>query len=255
VKRSAPTPAEVTTRSALERLAARYELPPHAGSRFELLLDLMAQEPTSITSVRDRSDAVAVHVGDSLSALALEAVRSARHVVDLGSGAGFPGLVLAIALPRARVSLVESVTRKGRFLARAADALGLQNTTVVTDRAESWSAGRGRHDLATARAVAALPVLLEYAAPLLAREGALVAWKGRRLTSEETDARAAAEALAMSAPVAYAVEPTPRAAHRTLYVSTKVGSTPNRFPRRPGMARKRPLSAGGGGESSSPANL
>ena len=236
-------------------MAARYKLPAPAVSQFELLLELVAREPSSITSVRDPKDAVAVHVGDSLSALALDVVPAARHIVDLGSGAGFPGLVLAIALPHARVSLVESIARKGRFLARAADALELHNTTVVIDRAESWSDGRGQHGLATARAVAVLPVLLEYAAPLLELGGALVAWKGRRLASEEADGRAAAETLAMAAPTPHELEPTSRAAHRTLYVSTKLGSTPNRFPRRPGMARKRPLGVGAGGESSSAANL
>jgi 16S rRNA (guanine527-N7)-methyltransferase len=245
----------VTTKEALQRLARRYGLPPGSVSRLELLLDLVAQERSSITSVRDQRAAVDVHVADSLAALSLAVVRSATRIADVGAGAGFPGLVLAIALPRARVSLVESVMRKGSFLARATDALALGHTEVVADRVESWSAGRGRHDLVTARAVGPLPVLLEYAAPLLVPRGALVAWKGRRVAAEEADGLVAAEVLAMSPPTAHVAEPSPGAAHRTLYVSTKVGSTPNRFPRRPGMARKRPLGTDQRGESSSPANL
>jgi 16S rRNA (guanine527-N7)-methyltransferase len=241
--------------ATLERLIAHYGLPDDAVGRLAALLKLIAHEPASITSVRDPSEAVDVHVADSLSGLSLAHVREARRVADLGSGAGFPGLVLAIARPDAHVSLVESVARKGRFLQEAVDRLELENVSVVVDRAESWVSGRGAHDLVTARALAPLSVLLEYAAPLLDMSGVLVAWKGRLEPSEERDGRRAAEVLGMSAPDPHAVSPFPEARDRTLYVSAKIGSTPNRFPRRPGMARKRPLQAPKGGESSSPANL
>jgi 16S rRNA (guanine527-N7)-methyltransferase len=236
-------------------LADHYNLPESAPERLAALLDLVAREPAAITSVRDPAEAADVHVADSLTALDLDIVRRAGRIADLGSGAGFPGLVLAIALPQARVALVDSVARKGRFLLHASAALELANTEVVIDRAETWSAGLGRHDLVTARAVAALPVLIEYAAPLLTPGGALVAWKGRRSPPEEADGRVAAGLLGMSAPAGYEREATARAAHRTLYVSTKIGSTPNGFPRRAGMARKRPLGALRGGASSSPPNL
>lgn len=247
-----PPPAVL---ARLQELADHYDLPPEAAERLAALLDLVAREPAAITSVRDPVAAADLHVADSLTALSLDVVRRATQIADLGSGAGFPGLVLAIALPHARVALVDSVARKGRFLLRATASLELVNTEVVVDRAETWSAGLGRHDLVTTRAVASLPVLVEYAAPLLAPGGASVAWKGRRSPREEADGRAAAEVLAMSPPVAHELAATARAAHRTLYVSTKVGSTPNGFPRRAGMARKRPLGALRGGESSSPPNL
>ena len=144
--------------------------------------------------------------------------------------------------------------RKGSFLARATDALALGHTEVIVDRVESWSAGRGRHDLVTARAVGPLPVLLDRGAPARPT-GALVAWKGRRVAAEEANGLVAAEVLAMSPATAHVADPSPGAAYRTLYVSTKVGSTPNRFPRRPGMALKRPAGTDQRGESSSPANL
>jgi 16S rRNA (guanine527-N7)-methyltransferase len=176
-------------------------------------------------------------------ALDLPAVRAARRIADLGSGGGFPGLALAIALPAARVALVESVGRKCAFLSGATTALGLANVAVVNARAEAWEQGLGAHDLVVARALAALPVVLEYAAPLLEPGGALVAWKGQLETAEEADGRAAAEALGMSAPEGTAVEPFDGARHRYLYLSSKVSSTPARFPRRPGIARKRPIQA------------
>ena len=128
-----------------------------------------------------------MHVADSLVALDLPAVRSARRVADLGSGGGFPGLALAIALPAAHVALVESVGRKCAFLATAVSELGLGNVEVVNARAEAWPEGIGAQDLVVARALAPLPVLLEYAAPLLEPGGVLVAWKGRREPAEEAD--------------------------------------------------------------------
>jgi 16S rRNA (guanine527-N7)-methyltransferase len=230
-------------RARLADLAARYGLASAAEDRLARLLELVAAEPAAITAVRDPAEGVDAHVADSLVALGLPAVRAARRVADLGSGGGFPGLALAIALPSARVALVESVGRKCAFLAGAASELGLANVEVVNARAEAWEDGLGTHDLVVARALAPLAVLVEYAAPLLEPRGLLVAWKGRRDPAEEADGDAAAAALGMSAPEASAVEPFMGARDRHLYLSSKVSSTPAGYPRRPGMARKRPIRA------------
>ena len=227
----------------LARLAALYELPARAERQLAVLLDLVAAEPAAITSVRDPAEGVDAHVADSLVAVGVPAVRTARRLADLGSGGGFPGLALAIAVPTARVALVESVGRKCAFLASAARELGLGNVEVVNARAEEWVDGLGAQDVVVARALAPLTVLLEYAAPLLEAGGLLVAWKGRREAAEEADAAAAAGELGMSVPRPIAVEPFPRARDRHLYLSSKVRPTPSRYPRRPGMARKRPIQA------------
>jgi 16S rRNA (guanine527-N7)-methyltransferase len=121
--------------------------------------------------------------------------------------------------------------------------MGLANVDVVHARAEDWPAGIGAHDLVTARALAPLNVLVEYAAPLLADSGALVAWKGRRDPAEEADGTAAAEQLGMHLREVRRVEPFADVRDRHLYLYLKVRPTPNRYPRRPGMARKRPLTA------------
>ena len=238
--------APPAVRSRLAELAERFGLPPAAADQLETLLDLVAAEPASITAVRDPAEGVDVHVADSLVALGLEPVRMASRVADLGSGGGFPGLVLATALPGLRHSLVESVGRKCAFLERAAASMGLGNVGVVNARAEEWVGGLGANDLVIARAVGPLPVLVEYAAPLLAPGGALVAWKGRRDPREEADGAAAAEVLAMQRPEPHRVDPFPGAGERNLYLSLKVGSTPDGYPRRPGMARKRPIAASTG---------
>jgi 16S rRNA (guanine527-N7)-methyltransferase len=227
----------------LSALAERFALPAGAAERLAALLELVAAEPSSITTVRDPAHGVDVHVADSLVALELEPVRNAHQLADLGSGGGFPGLALAIALPDARVTLVESTGRKGAFLAGAADVLELANVEVVHGRAEAWAAGAEANDVVTARALAPLPVLVEYAAPLLRLGGSLVAWKGRREPGEEADGAAAARLLGMGTPSAVRVDPFDSASDRHLYLSSKESTTPSAYPRREGMARKRPLGA------------
>lgn len=222
----------------LEELADEYGLAPAGVAALRAILDLLASDDTAPTTVRDPERAVDVHVADSLSGLVLEEVQSARALADLGAGAGFPGLALAAALPEAHVFLVESVGRKCAFMERAIEAAGLSNAAVVCRRAEEWQA---TNDVVTARALAPLAVIAEYAAPLLRVGGALVAWKGARDAGEEADARAAADLLGLEARGVRRVGPFPGAQQRHLHLYSKVRSTPSHFPRRPGMARKRPL--------------
>ena len=182
-------------------------------------------------------------MADSLSGLALDGLARARAIADVGSGAGFPGLALAAALPGARVDLIESAARKCAVIERLRAAAGLRNARVVNARAEAWGAeeGRGAYDAVTARAVAPLAVLAEYAAPLLREGGLLVAWKGARCREEEdAGARAVAE-LGLEAREVHHVVPFRGALEHHLHLYEKVAPTPERIPRRPGMARKRPL--------------
>ena len=227
----------------LAELVRSYSLPGGAEDALTSLLRLVAEDDTAPTTVRESAQAVDVHVADSLSALVLGEVRRARRIADLGAGAGFPGLVLAAALPDAEVALVESVGRKCAFMERAIEAAGLQNAHVVCARAEEWGKGMGANDLVTARALAPLAVIAEYAAPLLAIGGALVAWKGARDPAEEEDAAAAAALLGLERRGSRRVEPFTAAERRHLHVYSKVMETPPRYPRRAGMARKRPLRA------------
>lgn len=199
------------------------------------------EDPLAPTAVRDPRRVVDDHLADSLTALELSPVRGARSVADLGSGAGLPGLPLAIALPDANVALVESSARKSSFLERAIAACGAGNASVVNARVESWTEGRGRFDMVTARALASLEVVVEYAAPLLGIGGVLVAWRGRRDAEVEQAAERAAAVLGMEPAEIRAVRPYPGAQSRHLHLMSKVTETPDRFPRRPGMAVKRPL--------------
>lgn len=229
----------------LADVADQYGLTPEAVDRLGRLLSLLAEAPEPHTTVTEPAAAVDVHVADSLSGLVVPAVREARRIADLGSGAGFPGLVLAIARPEAHVTAVESAGRKCRFIDDVATALGLANVSVVSSRAEDWTDGLEANDVVCARALASLGVICEYAAPLLSVGGTLVAWKGR-LEDEEHDVavRAAAE-LGMSVPELMPVKPYPGSQHRQLVVVVKESPTPDRFPRRTGVAMKRPLGGSG----------
>jgi 16S rRNA (guanine527-N7)-methyltransferase len=191
--------------------------------------------------VTDPPAGVAAHIADSLDGLAVPAIREARRIADLGTGAGFPGIPLAIALPGAHIHLVESLSRKCAFLERALEAAAAPNASVDCARAEEWS-GRDL-DVVAVRAVAPLNVLVEYAAPLLRVGGTLVAWKGRPEADEVADGNVAATVVGLELGETIALEPRPGADHRSLYLYSKVRETPTRFPRRAGMARKRPLSA------------
>jgi 16S rRNA (guanine527-N7)-methyltransferase len=206
------------------------------------VLELLEAERASVSSVTDPERAWRVHVADSLTGLEVPALREAEEIADIGSGAGFPGLVLAVALANARVDLIESVGRKCEFIQRAIDAAGIPNARVVNARSEDLAARKGREAYAavTSRAVGRLSTLAELASPLLAEGGALVAWKGRRDPEEEAELAHAAEQLAMRPEQILHVGPYAGSEHRHLHLIRKSGPTPPKLPRRPGMAKKRP---------------
>jgi 16S rRNA (guanine527-N7)-methyltransferase len=232
--------------SRLDAVGERFGLSEHGIAALRAILALQAEDPTASTTVRDPEAAADRHVADSLVALEIPAVGAARRIADIGSGAGWPGLALAAGLPSARVALVESAVRHCRYLDRAVAASGLTNVGVVHARVEEWEAGFNTNDLVSARALAALPVVVEYAAPLLAEGGHLVAWKGEIDADEAKDGVAAAEAVGLATVEVRDVAPYPHAGRRTLHIFRKIAPTPPCFPRRPGMAVKRPLGAGSG---------
>jgi 16S rRNA (guanine527-N7)-methyltransferase len=218
-----------------------------APERLGRLLGALAEEPDPPTTLVDPAEAVDRHIADSLSGLAIPELRAAKALADIGAGAGFPGLALAVAIPMARVDLVESSGRKTAVIGRLAEAADAVNARPVTARAEEWGrlaapvGGRGAYDVVTARAVAPLAVLVEYAAPLLREGGTLVAWKTSAAGAEEEGGAKAGAEVGLSPEGQLEVQPWPAARDRRLYVYRKIAPTPERFPRRPGMAAKRPL--------------
>lgn len=212
--------------------------------RFVVLL-LEANRRLNLTRVVGAADVARLHLLDALIALPLLERLEPRSVVDIGSGGGLPAIPLAITLPHVQWALVESVGKKAVVLTEFARELELRNVTVIRQRAEllGREAGhRERYDLATARACAPLPVLVELALPLVRPGGTLVAWKGplTAANDELTGGRVAAEQLGADR---ISLEDTGSASlggHRFVLVA-KASVTPARFPRRPGEAFRRPL--------------
>jgi 16S rRNA (guanine527-N7)-methyltransferase len=216
-------------------------LDPPARKQLQRVLDLLAAERASVSSIVDER-AWQVHVVDSLTGLEVEQLRGARRIADVGAGAGFPGLALAVALPSTKVELIESVGRKCEFMRRAIEVAQIANATVLDARSEDWAAGEGReaYEAVTARAVGRLSTLAELASPLLEPNGVLVAWKGKRDQEEEVQLANASAALAMEPEQILDVGNRAGSRHRHLHVIRKTGPTPADLPRRPGIAKKRP---------------
>ena len=197
----------------------------------------------NLTAIRDPRAAVTAHVLDALSAVGLLRVEGVRALLDLGSGGGYPGLPLAIALPAERAVLVESIAKKARFLEAAVAGLGLAGEVAVAgERAETLAADsrhRERWPAVTARAVAGLPELVELAFPLLAPGGLLVAWKGSAIADERLGAIPALLALGGGTIDIVETAPPVPAGH-VLVVCRKTGRTAPGWPRSPAERARRP---------------
>lgn len=212
-----------------------------ARAKLETVLTLLAEERASVSSVVDER-AWQVHAVDSLTGLEVPDLGDAGRIADIGAGAGFPGLVLAVALPGAQVDLIESVGRKCEFMRRAIAAAEIPNAAVLNTRSEELASAGGRdaYDVVTARAVGRLSTLAELASPLLKPNGVLVAWKGKRDQDEEQQLANAAESLAMRPEQILDVGNRAGSEHRHLHVIRKIGPSPSNLPRNPGIAKKRP---------------
>ncbi len=244
-----------TDLDTLEEEAARLglALDTSARRRFARYLELLAtwRERAGLTSLTDPVAVQRRHFGESLALLvalraggALPAGEPA-DVVDVGSGAGFPGVPMCILAPELRLTLVESHGRRARFLETLVDELDLEGVRVVTARAEE--AGRDPtcregFDVAVARALAPLPVLVEYLLPLLRPGGIMAAPKGSSAQRELREAAAAVEALgacpAESVPLSLPEGSRPQ----QVVIVRRCEALPERYPRRPGIPAKRPLS-------------
>lgn len=240
-------------RVELERLletdapALRATLPPGFADACEAYVALLleANARINLTRIVEPLDVARFHLLDALSALPLLDGLEPHGAMDLGSGGGMPGIVLALARRDMAWTLVDSVRRKADAMRRFIDALGLgiKNVAVVAERAEILGRDpehRERSDLVVARACAALPVLAELALPMIRVGGALLGWKGSLSDEELRSGHAAATQLGGGAPE---VLPTGVAAlgdHRFVLVR-KVGPTPDQYPRRAGEAARRPI--------------
>ncbi len=229
----------------LTQTAAYSTLGLDADSRRKLatLGDLIREAQLNITGIKEPEDIERLHFLDSLSLLQIEAVASAERLADVGSGGGMPALVLAVAMPGALITAVESQRKKCDFITGAAKSLGLNNVRVCCVRAEEHARSdcREAYDIVTSRAIASLPVVAEYSVPLLRLGGSMVAMKGIVSDQERSQASLALGILGADGLEVIRLDPCPGVRDHLAYVAKKVRMTPSAYPRRPGMPRKRPL--------------
>ena len=226
-------------------LAPRFGLSEAQCGQFERYYELLVDwnSRMNLTAITDPQGVVEKHFLDSL--LLLEDVRFAdgESLIDVGTGAGFPGIPLAIVCPGLQVDLLDSLRKRVGFLQTVIEELGLGNAAAYHDRAELFAKNpqrRDHYDWATARAVARLPLLSEYCLPFVKKGGTFIACKGPDGAAELDEAKGALKTLdAVHEKTCY--HELPGGERRDILLIAKTGPTPKRFPRNPGAAAKSPL--------------
>ena len=199
----------------------------------------------NLTRITAPEEIAVKHFLDSLSVwLALPKDFPSLSLIDVGSGAGFPGLPLKIALPNIRLTLLEVIYKKTTFLQHVVDALALNGVTLLTARAEAVGqqpAHRAGYDVAVVRAVSSVAVVAEYTLPLVKVGGTVILQKGQRPTAEIANAENALRMLGGRLKQVMPVTVPHLAAERHLVVLHKDKTTPEAYPRRPGLPTKKPI--------------
>ena len=210
---------------------------------YHRLLDEWNQR-MNLTTITDPEEVEIRHFLDSLSIVSVISFDDGDKLIDVGTGAGFPGLALAIAFPKLQVTLLDSTMKKLNFLQAVIDELGLTNCQTLHSRAEDAGNNpkhREAYDVVTARAVAMLPILLEYTVPLAKVGGFVVAMKGESAEREVDEAKRALFVLRAEAkPVAEIQLPGVDRPHYLITIE-KMEKTPSNYPRQAGIPKKKPI--------------
>ncbi len=214
-----------------------------AAFLYAKLLDEWSQK-ISLTSITDPDEVRIKHFLDSFSCDLVMNGTAVNRVIDVGTGAGFPGLPLKLIYPQMHLTLVDSVAKKTAFLSEVVQKLNLSDVVVITERAEALGKmprHREQYDWALARAVAGLPVLAEYLLPLVRVGGFMLAQKGETTEKELAEAEQAIKTLGGEPHMVTRVSLPGITDSRYLVVIKKVAPTPEKYPRRVGIPAKRPL--------------
>ncbi len=207
-------------------------------------LELLIEENTkhNLVSRKAGRDELLSHIEDSRKMLDFCSLED-KKLIDIGSGAGFPGLILAIYCPGAQFTLVEADLKKSSFLLQVCEELALENVQVIRERVELMGQNplyRGQYDICTSRAVAAMNIMLEYGIPLVKQSGQLFLWKGKNYQAEIEQAEQALKILRGRVEESYQYSLLEER-DRTIVVVKKVGPTPKQYPRRVGVPSKKPI--------------
>ncbi|AGA70912.1 16S rRNA m(7)G-527 methyltransferase [Desulfitobacterium dichloroeliminans LMG P-21439] len=211
--------------------------------QFSVYADRLVEwnKKVNLTSITNPEEIILKHFVDSLSLIPLVA---GNKMADIGTGAGFPGLPIKIMLPQLKVYLVDSLAKRLEFLNVVLNELNIQEVETIHSRAEDFARNplyRETFDCVTSRAVARLPVLLEYAIPLLRTGGVFLAAKGSQVDEEVIEAKKAAEILGAEIKEIRRFSLGEEAEHRAVVVIEKISPTPEAYPRKAGTPAKKPL--------------
>ncbi|HKL11443.1 MAG TPA: 16S rRNA (guanine(527)-N(7))-methyltransferase RsmG [Clostridia bacterium] len=216
---------------------------------FEKYMDLLLEwnDKMNLTAITDENEIIAKHFLDSATCLSIDGISEAERLIDVGTGAGFPGIPLRILTNKGKWVLADSLAKRVGFLNRAIDSLGLEDIVAVHSRAEDL--GRDKNlretfDVAVSRAVANLAVLSEYCLPLLSVGGIFLAMKGPKAQEELEDAKLAIEVLGGKVKGRVSVKNSYLESRHEIIVVEKVRNTPKKYPRRPGTPSKNPILQG-----------
>jgi len=198
----------------------------------------------NLTAIVDRQEIEVRHFIDSLACIMITGGLGKKQIIDVGSGAGFPGLPLKIVFPSTQLSLLDSSSKKCEFMEAVALELGLEDVLILNERVENIGHSpdhRNSYDWVFARGVARMNILAEYLLPLCCQGGSVIAFKGKNAKSEIRDAKTAFSILGGSEAKTYEIKLPGSPKEHYLVVVEKVGVTPERYPRRVGIPKKRPL--------------
>ncbi|MBQ6231285.1 MAG: 16S rRNA (guanine(527)-N(7))-methyltransferase RsmG [Eubacterium sp.] len=229
------------------------ELSPETLSSFDSYYHMLIEKNKvmNLTAITEKDEVILKHFVDSISISAavpefLKLIGSgkAAKILDVGTGAGFPGIPLKIAFPEANITLLDSLNKRVLFLQEVIDSLGLKKITAIHDRAEDAARKpelRGRFDIVVSRAVAALPILTEYTLPFLKEGGFLICYKTPEAEKELDEAAHAISVLGGGEGKIYEYTLPGSDITRSFIVIKKIKATPKAYPRKAGTAKKNPL--------------
>lgn len=232
----------------IRKTFSEFDIPIDDKSAEKLLIFynelVIANESVNLTAITDFKEVVIKHFLDSASFVRSKEDLSDKSIIDVGTGAGFPGLVLAILCPGLKVTLLETLNKRCRFLEDISLKLDLDNVKIINGRAEDFGKNTGfreKFDYSTSRAVASLDILSEYLLPFVKVGGFMVAYKGKNSSEEVEVAENAVLSLGGKFKGTFDYSLPEDSGERALLLFEKISNTPEKFPRKAGIPSKRPL--------------